>query len=276
MNRFKKSKLIVVVSTLVLFSLSLLYLSSQSWFRKSRVLGPLNYLISAVDGVFAQPTQFLSGSVDEMDTLLNTYKENKRLKADLSKSQDLTSENASLTAENESLRQAMSLKEAYGDMTNLTAEVLYRNPNSWSETLAIDAGSQQGITEDMLVLANGGLIGRLSDVDVTSSKVQLLTDENSTRNLAVKVNLTSGSVYGIITKYDAEKKVFIVSQLNSDTGISEGSQVVTSDLSENTASNVLVGEVAAVKKNGNTLATELHVRPAADFSNIYAVVLVRN
>ncbi len=276
MNQFKKSKIIVLVSVLVLLSLSLLFLSSQTWFKKSNPLAPVNYLVSGVDSILSKPVNFISGSVREMNNLLETYDENKTLKATLSESQEMSTENDTLIAENESMRQALSLIKSYESKQTLASEVLVRNPNSWSASLSIDKGSHHGVSKEMLVLANGGLIGTLSDVDLSTSKVQLLTDETSTKNLAVKINLASGAIYGILTKYDAEENVFIVSQLNGNAKATEGSQVVTSDLSDEAASNVLVGTVSAVKKNGNTLDEELHVSPAADFSNIYTVVLVKN
>lgn len=276
MNQFKKSKTIVVVSAIVLLSLSLLFVSSQGWFRRTKALAPINYAVSSVDGLLAAPANLIYNLGQEMSSLLDTYRENKELKASMTETADLAAENASLQSENESLRQALAIDESYADKTRLPAAVLSRNPNSWSETVSINKGSHHGVTKDMLVMANGGLIGILTEVDVTSSRVQLLTDQARTKNLAVKINLESGAVYGILTRYDEKKKVFIISQLNSDKGISENSQVVTSDLSDEAASNVLVGKVSAIKKNGNTLDTELHVKPAADFSNIHAAVLVKN
>lgn len=276
MNQFKKSKTIITVSSIVLLSLSLLFLSSQAWFRGSGLLSPLNYIIAKVDGLFSKPTNQLSFIIDEMDNVLDVYKENKTLKASLSESRELVAENNSLIAENNSLQEALSLSETYANKETLTASVLSRNPNSWSQTLTIDVGSENDVSKDMLVMANGGLIGTLSDIGGASSTVSLLTDQVKQKNLAVKVNLPSGAVYGIITGYDKKENRYIISKLNSSSEIAKGSQVVTSDLSDQAASNILIGEVAEVKRNGDTLDMELHVSPAADFSNIYAVVLVRN
>ncbi|WP_335339458.1 rod shape-determining protein MreC [Streptococcus marmotae] len=51
-------------------------------------------------------------------------------------------------------------------------------------------------------------------------------------------------------------------------------EVVTSDLAGDMPSNVLVGKVSSVKTSTRDLSRELYIKPAANFSNIYSVLVV--
>lgn len=274
MHQFKKSKIIVLLSGLVLLSWALLTLSRQQWFKENKLLAPVQSVLASGDQFFAKVTNSLSQTTAHIDQLLGAYRENQGLKRRILELEEVEADHQSLKEENDSLRASLELAERHTTYQRISAEVLYRNPSSWSETLALSAGSQSGVHQDMLVMANGGIIGKVSEVTANNSRISLLTDVTKEHDLAVKVNLESGAVYGIITAYDAEENVYIVTQLNNATGLASGQQVVTSDLSEKLPSQLLIGSVESVTKNKNGIETEVKVRPAADFDNIYSVVLV--
>lgn len=274
MNQFKKSKYVVLLSGLVLLSMVLLTLSRQEWFKDNKLLSPIQSVVATGDQFLAKVTNSVSRSVSHIHQLLDAYKENQVLKQKVLTLSQVASENQTLREENKNLRESLGLSEAYLGYKQLVSEVLYRNPSSWSGTLAVNRGGESGVHQDMLAVSNGGVIGVVSEVTDKHTQIRLLTDGGKEHNLAVKINLSSGSVYGIITAYDMEGDVFVVTQLNSDLGLEQGQMVVTSDLSENLPSQLVVGTVAKVSKKKNGIETELRVKPAADFSNLYSVVLI--
>ena len=274
MNRYKKSRLVVVISILSVFSLSLLFLTAYQGVEIPVVSDGVRQSIAFLDEVVSKPTQFLSKQKDYLNDLVAAYKENQELKSTLASLENTISDMESLKNENESLRQNLEIKEAYADKQMISALVSVRSPNSWNQELVIDIGKDAGLTENMLVVANGALVGTIDSLDAYSTTVKLLTNSDDFSNIPVKISLEMTDVYGILSGYDTDSHSLIINQLNSDVEIPVGSSVVTSDLAGGTPSNIPIGKVASVKSSSSNLNRELYITPTANFSNIYAVMVV--
>ena len=125
----------------------------------------------------------------------------------------------------------------------------------------------------MLVLSGGGLIGKVSNVDSTTSSITLLSN-GSDFNIPIKITTSSAEVYGLLESYDLDKKCFVITNLNSSVDIEEGDSVVTSGLDGDTVANISVGAVSSVKNSSESLERVVYVTPTADFSDISYVTIV--
>ena len=79
--------------------------------------------------------------------------------------------------ENTRLRQLVGWKEKSLWKLKL-ARVIARDPANWWRTVQIDRGSLDNLRENLPVLTPDGLIGRVSAVGLTSSRVVLIGDPN--------------------------------------------------------------------------------------------------
>ena len=79
--------------------------------------------------------------------------------------------------------------------------------------LTYDKGTSDNVTDAMVVVANGGLVGSVSETSSQSSLVSLLTNEENSTKISVRIQTKSGPVYGIITGYDEKNSAYIISQL---------------------------------------------------------------
>ncbi len=273
MNQFKKSRVIVVVSVFLLLSLSLLFLTVKKGLRPT-VSNVVTDSLSFVNRILSKPTRFLNEKKDNFQDLMSAYKENQELKQTLTSLNSKESENASLKAENASLRENLAMASAYPDKRLLSATVSVRTPASWADQLVIDLGTANGVSDKMLVLANGGLIGIVEGASTSSSKIRLLSSSDGIVKIPVKISTGTSEIYGILSGYDTDSNNFIIDQLNSTADIPKNSNVVTSDLAGTTASNLQVGKVDFIKTSSSNLKRQLYVKPTANFSNIYAVMVV--
>ncbi|HEM3577989.1 TPA: rod shape-determining protein MreC [Streptococcus suis] len=272
MNKF--SKLLIAISVFLLLSFSLLFLTFSKGAELPVVNSAVNAFVSPIQTFLSVPTRFFSEQRSSISHLLATYEENKDLKQSLLSVQDFANENTSLKAENESLRKSLEMASAFPEKSYIPASVLVRTPASWSEHLTIDVGQNSGVSENALVLANGGLVGVVSSLDANSSVVKLFTNADEFTKLPVKITINSKDVYGILSGFDLDSNSFIVNQLNATDDIAVGSNVVTSDLAGATPANVQIGKVRSVKSSSNNLNRELYVEPSASFSAIYSVLVV--
>ena len=274
MNRYKKSKLIVVVSVLSVFSLSLLFLTAYQGLEIPVLTSGARQAVSFFGNAVSRPTQFLSKQKEYLTDLISAYKENQELKSTLVDLENDVSEMESLKNENESLRKNLEMKEQHADKRFFSALVSERSPHSWNQKLMLNIGQDDGLTTDMLVVANGALIGTIDSLDGHSTTVKLLTNSDEFSKIPVKIALDSTDVYGILSSYDTDSHSFLVNQLNSNVEIPAGSSVVTSDLAGGTPSNIPIGKVVSVKTSSSNLNRELYITPTANFSNIYAAMVV--
>lgn len=274
MNRYRKSRLVLVTSFVAILSLSLLFLTARRGISFVPFEEMLAQPISSVQRFLAVPMRFLSEKEDTVEDLLETYKENQELKATIARLENVELERSALENENASLRESLAIQGTYQDKVSYPALVMTRVPASWSEQLIINRGSEDGITEDMLVMANGGLIGRVYEVREMDTVVKLLSNADDFTKIPVKIQTATGNVYGILSGYDMDTATFIVTQLNSTADIPADSKVVTSDLSGRTPSHLHIGMVQSVETSASNLNRTLFVKPAADFSNLYSVVVM--
>lgn len=270
----KLSKLIVAVSIFLLLSFSLLFVTFSESRQVPFLTQIVNVAVRPVQSVLSVPTRYFSEQKDVLFDLMDAYKENKELKGTLSSLEDYATENATLKAENESLRSSLGITSSFSGRQYVPGFVLVRTPSSWSEHLTIDIGGNQGVVENALVVANGGLVGVISHLNPDSADVKLLTNSDEFTKLPVKISLGSKEIYGILSGYDADSNSFVINQLNASDDIPEGSNVVTSDLAGATPANVQIGKVSSVKSNSNNLNREIYVEPSASFSNLYSVLVV--
>lgn len=140
----------------------------------------------------------------------------------------------------------------------------------------MDKGSQNGIELDMSVMSGNGLIGRVVEVNPTSSKVQLVTtlDQNNNR-VASSINTDDGVVHGIINGYDAETNRLVMKQITTEAKLKEGDQVMTSGLGGVSPSALLIGTIDEVKLDSFGLSQEAYIIPAADTNDIRYVTFIK-
>ena len=271
MKKFKKSRLIVMIIVLILTASALLLSTYSTWF----VNGTSNVL-SLVDNVLSKPFHLLGDVKSDLEHLVNTYHENEELKATLNEIDSASNEVSDLKEENAQLRETLDMKNSIKSDVKLSADVIARTPASWSNELTVNVGSENKVASTMLVVANGGLIGSVDQVNEHSSRISLLTNKKNNENISVRIQSGSKTIYGIIVGYDEKKSAFIVSQLNTSDEIKEGSKVVTSGLGSYPVANISVGKVSSVASSSDYLTKEVYIKPSADFSDIRVVTLVGN
>ena len=270
MNKLKMSKFLISILLLGIVMISLILSPFSPW-----IVSVTGDFLSSVDRVVAIPFNYFAKEKKKVVQLIETYQENETLKGTIYNLEEKANISDSLKLENEQLRSLLELRNNDQSAVKIAAEVISRSPSTWKNELTLDKGQSRNVTTSMLAISNGGLIGAVSSVSDSSSVVSLLTNEKNNNSIAIKIQTKTGFAYGIIVGFDTEKSAFIVSQLNTVDGIEEGATVTTSGLGSYNAENVLVGQVLSISAGKDQLNKEVLVKPAADLSDIQAVLLVR-
>ena len=270
----KLSKLIIAFFVFLILSFSLLFVTTSGSHDIPFLSSIVSGVMTPMEKFFSPTVSFITAQRTKIEDLFSTFNENQELKQSIASLENISEDNETLRLENESLRKDLGIVASFPEKSFLSSFVLVRNPVSWTEQLIIDAGTEQGVVENMLVVANGGLAGIVTNVESSSANVKLLTNSDEFTKIPVKISTQSRDIYGILSGYDSDSNSFVVNQLNSMDEIKIDSNVVTSDLAGTTPANIQVGKVKSISSTSNNLNREVLIEPTTDFSEIYSVLLV--
>ena len=203
---------------------------------------------------------------------MNTYSENRELKQQVTELAQTKVRDQTLAHENQQLKQELKLGKSMTDYDTVTAAVLTRTPSSWQQQLVINKGQSSGIKKNMPVMSDGGLVGRIVEVNKTNSKVELLSDTNE----ASIGGSSDQLVNGIITGYNADRNELVMGQVSSKAKIKKGTKVVTSGMGGVTPKGLYVGKVARIGKDDYGLAQKVYITPASNFNDINIVTVAES
>ena len=222
----------------------------------------------------AKPANYINGVFNSIDSLLNTYEENKRLKARLEDFAVVQAEATDLKSENNKLRELLDKTESLKAFNPIQATVIARNPDQWEEKIILDKGSSHGVKKNMAVMTAKGLVGKITLVTPFTSEVELLNTNNPNYRVSAMV-LGEKEAYGLIEGFDEERNELIMKRIDSSMKVKEGEQVVSSGLGGIFPKGVPIGEITEVSTDDFGLTKMAYVKPSADFSILEHVVIAK-
>lgn len=177
-----------------------------------------------------------------------------------------------IVSENEKLRGLLDLKETYStEWVTIAADVTGREADNWYEKLTINKGSKDGITENMAVVDQNGLLGKTINVTENTSEVLLIIDSGT----SLGGMLQESSIEGILQGIGGGKGLITMTKLPYNANIQLNDIVVTSGVGGIFPAGILVGTVAKVNTSSDGLSKEAVIQPYSDFDDIKFVLVVR-
>ena len=170
------------------------------------------------------------------------------------------------------LRDLYELDEKYPGYTKVGARVIASSPDNWFSTFKIDKGSDDGIEVDMNVIAGGGLVGIVTQVDSTTATVRSIVDDNS--NVSGMLINTSElcMIKGDLKLMDSG--LIHVTFSDKSSVVRDGDKIVTSNISTKYLEGILVGYLKDVKVDSNNLSQSGYIEPAVNFEHLQEVLVI--
>lgn len=238
------------------------------------VLYPFEKVIS----IGSTATSDVFSRFKQVDALLE---ENQKLKEENGK---LIYENSILAQyqeENENLKKLLDMKQLYKEYKGVGANIIAKETGNWYKVFTIDKGTRDGVYENSVILANGGLVGQVVEGNAfvsggatdIASKVISIIDSRS----AVSAQVVRTGDVGIV-KGDIElaNDGMCVLEINIESEVVKGDQIITSHLSSIYPPGIPIGTVEEVVAGKNDLTLYAYIRPVVDFKHLKQVLVINN
>ncbi len=223
-----------------------------------------------LNSILHLPAQIASAVVETGFELLHfksIANENKRLQRDAAALKSRAAALDEAVSENRRLKGILSMKDKIG-RRSVAAKVTKLDLTNWSESLVINKGANDRMKEDMAVLADGVIIGKVTAVGLSSSRVSLVTDPEIRVAVVSQRGRASGLMYGITHGR------CIMKFIPKDADIKAGDTVVASGTSGVYPQGFLAGKVIDARLEFNQMYQFAVIEPAINPMAIEEVLAV--
>ena len=229
------------------------------------VLSPLQKGVSVV-------TNKVGHLVDHFQNYDEMEAENKQLREKVAELEQQLRDAQVALDENERLRVLTGLVEANPTFHYDMAEVIARSPGQWATTISIDKGSLAGVSENDLVVTAEGMVGYVSMVAPTYSKVTTVLDTNMHAGALVTRTRESGIAQG---DYELMGSGMLrLSYLGKDSDVVIGDTVQTSGEGGIFPKGIMIGTVERVMIEENGMDNYAVIRPFVDPATVTDVYVI--
>ena len=198
----------------------------------------------------------------------NVRAENRRLRAEVQGLRVGALRVTETDDENRRLRRLLALQENL-PLTTLSGEIIAREWGGWIRSLTVNRGRGDNVPRLTAVISPNGLIGRVVDVRLGVSIVQVLTDPTSIVGAHVLRTRTPGIVEG-----DPRGTLRFKFMARDGASIQSGDMLVTAGQGGLFPRGIPIGTVRSIDNRGAALFHYADLTPAVDFARVDEVLLV--
>ena len=268
MYKNKKAEIAGIVITIVILILIVIFSNTDS--EISFLDNAASKLVMPVQNGLTYLKNKLSGNDSFFTDINRLQEENEELKQKNKELEESLRELEITKNENERLTELLGLTEKYSNYTTIPAYVINRDMNNYSNMIVIDVGAKDGIKENMVVIADKGLVGHVVSVSDTTAKVQTIIDPSSTVSSTLTTTRDNIIVRGSIEGESRLKGTYI----QPDVLIAEGDSIETSGIGGIYPKGIHIGVVKQVIPTKNTTDRYVWIETAVDFTKLETVLVI--
>ena len=234
-----------------------------------------NYIRIVINDFLITPIQYLASTPS---TFFSKFVEEKKTVEQLrQKIEDLEKQNTAMkinlqridVLENEVSRLRSIKSRVDNNLKNIKiAQITQKDVIPNKKSVQINVGSNYDTEIGQTVMGVNGLLGQVVEVNVYSSKVLLITDNDS--NVPAKIARTGQQ---IIIKGKSEDNLLEVPFLPNDSEIESGDLIITSGQANRFIPSLKIGRVVEVIRNEGERFSQVIIKPLEDPDKVSEVIL---
>lgn len=268
---FFKTKVFLAFVTFLLFTL--MYVSTKN----TAITGVPGNLIGTALLPFQRFFNYVDVKVQESMLYFNDFQvlkeENERLKLEIDQLEIANRELTEYRQKVLELKEALNMKDNFHSYEPMAANIIAKDPGNWFDVFTVDVGSKDGIQINTPVVTGRGLVGKVIQTDLFTSKVISIIDSDS--NVSARISKTRDLV---VIKGDMKLKEMGFCRMDyipNDVDIVEGDLIETSGLGGIYPKGIIVGRIKSIQNSENEFTKHAVVEPVVDFKRLEEVYLFK-
>ncbi|PBQ31626.1 rod shape-determining protein MreC [Sphingobacteriaceae bacterium] len=154
----------------------------------------------------------------------------------------------------------------------INAKVVNSSVNKRRNFLTLNIGSEQGITQDMAVMAGDGIVGIVTNVSRNFSSAMSLLH----KDVRVNCQLKKDGSYGPLVWDGGDYRYCLLTDIPTHAKIVKGDTVITSELSGIFPEGIMVGTIESFERRKNESYYTAKVKLSADLKKVNHVYVIKN
>lgn len=230
---------------------------------------------------FAPVQKLISAGTNKIEDAASYFRnvqavndENEKLKLQVDNLEKENRELKEFREENKELRKALNIKDQFASFEPLGANIIAKNPGNWFDTFVVDRGAKDGIQKDYPVITSNGLVGRVTQPNSVSSKVEALIDKNTVISARISQKGDLVRVKGDIEYSDLG--VCIMDRIPPEADVVVGDIVETSGIGGIYPRGIQIGKVKEIRKANDQINKYAIIEPSVDFRRLGEVIILKN
>ncbi|KXL54049.1 cell shape-determining protein MreC precursor [Anaerotignum neopropionicum] len=198
--------------------------------------------------------------------------ENAQLKADLAKLQDENKRLEQYAKENAALSSLLKISQKYPEYKSTGTKIIAKNPGVWYNTFTINKGTDDTVSANMILIAPGGVVGKILESGKTYSKAQSILDS---RSAVPAMSVRTGDLGVVKGDYTLMNDGLCkMEYIDGEAQIAVGDEIVTSQLSDVYPAGLSIGKVTKIETDTNGLTKYAIIEPFVDLKHLDTLLVI--
>jgi rod shape-determining protein MreC len=269
MHNNKKGETIGIIITIIILIL-LVMISNNKLSNMSFLEKTLNTIVMPIQNGYTYLKNKIAGNNNFFANIDTLSEENDDLKKKNSELEQELRELEIIKAENQTLKEYLDLTEKYNSYITIPAYIINKDISNYSNTFVINVGTDDGVEENMTVIADKGLVGHVISVSQNTSKVETIIDTSSSTSITFSSTGDKAICKGTLSSQ--ELKVEFISTTST---ILENDTIETSGMGGIYPKGITIGTVSKIIETKNSTDRYALITPAVDFDNLETVLVIK-
>ncbi|MBP8036136.1 MAG: rod shape-determining protein MreC [Negativicutes bacterium] len=270
MRWFDKKTVVLCVAFITVFLLAVSAARVQTRYPLMANLAAT--VMTPFDYVFSGLAKVLRHGGDFTRDVATVFQENQALRTENQELRQVVFQLTEKAAENERLQAMLDFRGKSVTFQMKAATVIGRDPGTFSYSIMINRGTQDGLRVNMPVVSTQGLVGHVMETFGGTAKVRLLLDSGS--SASAMIQRPQSRAVGVVEGNPAQLASLRMKNLTRDGDVIKGDKIMTSGLGGIYPKGLLIGEVMDVLDDDGGLMKHALIRPAVDFTRLEEVFVI--
>ncbi|MFT5277655.1 MAG: rod shape-determining protein MreC [Glaciecola sp.] len=259
--------LIVRLAMVLVFSIGAMFIDTKvENFSTARTY--LNSMVSPLQYIANLPGAMLSYSAERFSSRQQLLEDNTKLTNQVTLMREQLQRFRILEQENKNLRKLMDAP-VRDSMHKMITELMAVDTNPYSHQIVINKGALDGVFLNQSVLDDSGIVGQISEVGTTNSRVLLISDVTH----AIPIRIERNNVR-FIAVGDGSLNSMQLQHVPHSADIEEGDVLVSSGLGDVFPEGYPVAMITSITRNEGRPFAEVIATPLAKLDRIKYLLLL--